>query len=347
MNENINLPQFTITMLGVSGVGKTIFMACMYVALTARNDLSIEAEPDLDRKLRQAYRKILDGDLPEGTVDIESFYDFHLLVDNKRIAKINWIDYRGGALDDDVTEKDAAYLHQRISQSDAVLMMLDLSSEKIKDMDVGGAMAQDYLRISRMKILINTRNESNRIKSVVFVRTKSDMVSNNDGSPNLELALKELVAQLNTTTRFINVPICAAIPVSSCKVVQNDKNEKIILPRDPLNTEWVLFIALRDLIENLTVSVENNVISLKEELKLKEEEKVNIKKERITLGESLRFWVDSEREKETLLAQEASEFAAKIEFELAHLGKLKAVLEKINNSIPANQVRIFINSQDN
>jgi len=66
INQSANeLPNFTVTMLGGAGVGKTIFMACMYVALSARNDLSIEAEPNLDLELRNIYNKITkDNSLP-------------------------------------------------------------------------------------------------------------------------------------------------------------------------------------------------------------------------------------------------------------------------------------------
>lgn len=252
---NDNLPTFNITMLGGSGVGKTIFMACMYVSMSARGDLSIEATPDLDTRLRGIYKQIQAGTLPGGTVGIETEYDFFLLIDLQRVAKISWIDYRGGAIESlSDNDDDASVLHERIADSDAILVMLDLSSEDLKAYPVGGTLASEHLKIGRIRNLVNHQNTKQRIKSVVFVRTKSDLVVRDDGTTDLNKACDELVAQLKDNLHFRDVAISAAIAVSSCKVltaVVGNEEQKIVEPSDPLNTEWVLFITLKDLLAQL------------------------------------------------------------------------------------------------
>jgi hypothetical protein len=340
---NNQLPDFIITMLGGSGVGKTVFMACMYVALSAKNDLSIEAEPDLDRNLREIYRNILNGELPSGTVGVESAYDFYLLVNNRRVAKINWVDYRGGAIEDDSSEDDADYLHERIRNSDAVLIMLDLSSEILKSYEVGGVLANYHLRVGRIKNLIITQNINRRIKSVIFVRTKSDLVTDANGKPDLKTACDELVAQLKDNISFRDIPVSAAIATSSCKVI-HDENGKKVEPSEPINTEWVLFIALKDLLSDIKNVCESKVIRFKKLLEQKEEEKKNVKNIPISVKEIFsRRNIEKERELE--LSREASELATRISAEQMYLRKLEEAIEKIKDKLPSDQVRIFPNNE--
>jgi len=131
-----------ITMLGRSGSGKTTFMSALYEVLTVSDfhgfHLSEKAESFRDGIIKYGriselsfYDRMLS--FPEGTVQTTA-WEFDLMYLNRLAVSFEWIDYRGGLLDNIINPRFAEssettqQFHElltHISDSDAVMVFLD------------------------------------------------------------------------------------------------------------------------------------------------------------------------------------------------------------------------------
>ena len=94
-----------ITILGMSGTGKTCYLLGLYYRMGAGlNGFSLAADDDTDVQLRDRYARLCDATLepaqrfPAGT-DNTSKYTFDLQYGYNTIMSFDWIDYPGGSLD--------------------------------------------------------------------------------------------------------------------------------------------------------------------------------------------------------------------------------------------------------
>lgn len=135
-----DIPEFTVTMLGSSGSGKTVYMHA-FSELFRYSNVSLhkiegigdtlEEKIAQDEKLRNmSWTRILQDNrgqlvMPRGTVDREE-WQFQLTHANQPMCKFNWIDYRGGSLDEFSEGTDEAkFLMNLLSYSDAIILFID------------------------------------------------------------------------------------------------------------------------------------------------------------------------------------------------------------------------------
>lgn len=247
----MTLPVFKVTMLGDSGCGKTVFMSSMYTRMKeADHQIAIRAPNDVDLELGQHLENIYFHDKwPPGTTpgtasDLKR-YDFELILQGESIARIDWVDYRGGAIYDTDDQPEGKALNERLKESHSIIWMVDMSKVRKGSYDRTVARLQSgILRLANL--CRNAAAESNHLRSVIFVRTKSDLVQNEQGQPDWNKACAELITLLGSTLDFENVPFCAAIPVSSVGRVVEDKK---VLGDDPYNVEWPLILSLAFMLE--------------------------------------------------------------------------------------------------
>jgi hypothetical protein len=242
----MQLPIFRITMLGDSGVGKTVFMSSMYARLReARFGIGIRAlRNDVDLELDQTMRELYGGNQwPPGTDVNEKRYEFELRLGENPIAIIDWVDYRGGLLLESDTNEGGTTLVKMLQESHCVIWMVDMSqvgtvrnSTRARLLTGVGRMAQ----LSRQAI-----EGTHNLRSVLIVRTKSDEVLGDNGKPDLNRACEQLIEHLGAFN-FNDMPCSAAIPVSSVGRVGDDKKP---MGDDPYNVEWPLILALAFLLE--------------------------------------------------------------------------------------------------
>jgi hypothetical protein len=241
----MQLPVFKITMLGGSGVGKTVFMSSMYARLRdAQHNIAIRAiSNDVDLELDQNMRALYgQNKWPLGTEFDEKKYEFELLLRENPIALIDWVDYRGALLTA-AGEEGGSSLIKRLQDSHCVIWMIDMT-------DVKGAFnsmqARVMTNVGRMAHLSRQAiRGTHNLRSILFVRTKSDQVLGEGGKPNMDKACAQLIEHLGPDN-FGDIPASAAIPVSS---VGRIVGEKRLLGDDPLNVEWPLILALAFLLE--------------------------------------------------------------------------------------------------
>jgi hypothetical protein len=123
-------PSLTITALGNKGSGKTTFLLGMYADLSGgRKGYFLNAsDPDVDLSLAGKWEKLLDdGALPPPNQADNIPYSFLFLDGIQPLLAVDWLDYRGGALDDETgaASQDVPGLHERLNRSDCIYLVVD------------------------------------------------------------------------------------------------------------------------------------------------------------------------------------------------------------------------------
>lgn len=243
----MQLPIFKVTMLGDSGVGKTVFMSSMYAKLRegqkgiAIRAISDDIDLELDQNMRALYAQ---KKWPPGTDVNEKKYDFELLLRSYPVAQIDWVDYRGGALLESSTEEGGNTLIKRLQESHSIIWMIDMS--QLVGSAVNSTPARLMTGVRRMAQLCRQAiRGKNNLRSILFVRTKADEVLDDNGKPDMGKACGQLIEHLGPDN-FSDIPCSAAIPISSVGRVSGDKKP---VGDNPLNVEWPLILSLAFLLE--------------------------------------------------------------------------------------------------
>lgn len=126
----MTVPDLTLTMLGATSSGKTTFLLGMYDILSTglHGYFTFTEDPDQAVDLRDAWDLLMDeGELPPpNETDQSKYYRFVFSHGFNPLVTIDWMDYRGGALDDRTTSAgDVAELRDRLNRSDSIYLVLD------------------------------------------------------------------------------------------------------------------------------------------------------------------------------------------------------------------------------
>lgn len=172
-----------ITMLGNKGAGKTTFMLAMYAIMSEGvNGFSLCTEDlDDDIDIIDEWENLLHGEGEErwpkanNEADfINHSFNFNYAVTNNLI-KFDWVDYRGGALDEKEKEsdsKDVAKIHQRLKESDCIFICV--SGEYLKETSNKTKLARESGARRIKKLISNAFQEKTHIPIVIVV-TKYDL----------------------------------------------------------------------------------------------------------------------------------------------------------------------------
>lgn len=172
-----------VTMLGVSGSGKTSFMTCMYGMMSWGDSLKgfllTSEDTAQSQKLLAAWEDLMDEDgreWPASTAGETATYEFNLNHGTSPIIGFDWMDYRGGAIKDrNVNAPDFIELQDRLKASSSIFICV--SGERLAT----PIKSADVARIGVTNInnlLVNTFNPgSNNPPALVIVITKYDKCS--------------------------------------------------------------------------------------------------------------------------------------------------------------------------
>lgn len=163
-----------ITMLGVSDSGKTCFIYAMYDFMQkVQNGFTfITNDPDKDMDLNDGWESIaFDGIWPNGTQDT-TLYDFTVLFKSRPIMGFSWCDYRGGAITDRSTEHDVNELHDRIFNSECLIICI--GADAIKQIIAGdNRKGRELVRLNNL--ILRYATKSQRRIPLIFALTKADL----------------------------------------------------------------------------------------------------------------------------------------------------------------------------
>jgi hypothetical protein len=201
-------PNLTITALGNRGSGKTTFLLGMYAEMSAgrRGYFLSATDPDVDLRLADRWDKLFeDGELPPPNQPDNISYGFRFMDGLTPLLAIDWLDYRGGALEDERGSEsgDVQELHDRLLRSDSIYLVIDggYLVEPVSESSRRDIMRQTGLR--RMSALLqHSLHERAKLQepppapSIVILVTKADLIPPERRTPMDGLAreLQELAS---------------------------------------------------------------------------------------------------------------------------------------------------------
>jgi GTPase SAR1 family protein len=177
-----------LTMLGVSGTGKTCYMIAMYGMMNdgeGLNGFTVSSDEGKAGEINERWDKMLDSQQgqerwPLPTNPGESVvYNFNLHFGNqpKPIIGFDWYEYRGGALLDfsDTSGQEVNQLRKRLQDSSSI--MICLSGQHLLESDKLRVRAKRKMGVGRINEFIReSLNAGNNIPpSVVITITKYDL----------------------------------------------------------------------------------------------------------------------------------------------------------------------------
>lgn len=158
-------PNISITMLGGSGAGKTVYLASLFdsLAIAGSNNTDcffIKAEPDAQHTLTAIAARLIEqsSEWPRGTRTLNQ-WQFQCFIEKNHsrylACNFSYIDYAGGAISDvldrgDVRQREE--LHKIISESDVLFGLIDGQKvlkimRGIYDQEVNQFLALDFKRM--------------------------------------------------------------------------------------------------------------------------------------------------------------------------------------------------------
>src|SRR5216683_6066403 len=137
----MSIPKITLTMLGASGSGKTLFLHGMYATLSAgiAGFFMYTRDPDDDLDMMDVWRMLCKkGELPPATpVDEPNRYDFVFKRGFESLLGFDCVDFRGGVTDGKAgSAADVDEIRKRLLETDSIYLVLD-----------GGHVAEWILRV--------------------------------------------------------------------------------------------------------------------------------------------------------------------------------------------------------
>lgn len=289
-----------VTMVGVSGSGKTSFMSGLYETLGGANNLSgfsivptgetLEDAVLLQGSFRALSLATRNFEFPPGT-SRSTLWSFDLQYYGRYVCNYEWIDYRGGILADIASEnvmsdeekqRDIEELISHISFSHAVILFVDSFLITYYE-NINHARFRSGADI--INDIFETYNQFFPSRNLVFViaLTKADTVSSqwkvNDYAPLIERGL-EIFSPLVRITRRNSKWTGGIVPVSvigdgnaryqinepsSIKSPVVVKTEIVRFP-EPMNVGHALFFSLGQTLRLMRDDLNKSISQIEREL---------------------------------------------------------------------------------
>ncbi|KAM3092505.1 hypothetical protein ACKFKG_22070 [Phormidesmis sp. 146-35] len=234
----MSLQNTTIMMLGTTASGKTCYMAGMHahMSINGSNGFLITATDNKQRKaLESDWIQIVEGQgeerWPVGSIETLE-YQFNYSHALQTFTQFSWMDYRGGALDDDSSAADRQQLVTRIAKSDCLFLCLS-AEYLVKGYNAAAALKAKVGAINQLIIELDQVKKPTRENPfpVAIVITKADLLSSsNEQSPE---SISKNAAKFFHPLFVADSPwLVSIIPVSLGQNIANDPDNADV---DPIN----------------------------------------------------------------------------------------------------------------
>jgi hypothetical protein len=266
-----------ITMLGMTGTGKTCYMLGMYsfMSIGLRGFTLTATDLDVDLDLTDKWDTLMYGQSedrwpPANDSNIYKYsFDFNYAA--KPIMNFNWIDYRGGALRDKSTETDVQSLMEYVKDSDC--LFLCISGQYLKEGIVHDNGEINYsirnkvagqLRVQAMnKIITDIQKKLNPTNAkpfpVAVVITKYDLCAER-GKEAISRDIRQLMEPLFQPNSGWLTMIC---PVSLGKEVATNPNNGAI---EPINVHLPVVFAIYAKLREIALEIQNHQDTIRGDL---------------------------------------------------------------------------------
>jgi GTPase SAR1 family protein len=254
-------------MLGDSTAGKTCYILAIYKGMEMQTHpfrLSSDDEDD-DHDLNQLWSQLISPGKERwpSPTDQNKIYQFNFC-ENKKIAEFEWIDYRGGILQENPNQNDVKKFNEYLSKTSC--LFLCLSGEHFtQNIDTSGlAIAMQKTKAFYINRYLNkiSRQRRKSLFPIVIAISKADLCSSR--REKLTNDIKQLFPLLFAPNSTFVVLIC---PISLGKGLAQDPNSGAI---NPINCHipllFALYCHLREVIRANNVNPKTNITELKEKL---------------------------------------------------------------------------------
>ena len=235
-----------ITILGMSGAGKTCYLLGLYYKMGAgMRGYTITTDEDTDVELRDRYKKMCDQSLgrerfPAGTDNI-STYRFDLRYGYNTIMSFDWVDYPGGTLDrkNEGNLEEYENLKKAINNSSSLFICVDGSLLIGEDMEEKIDKIKDNCSSVINTFFSEYFENNNELPPTAIVVTKYDLCSQDTDEEELCEIIEESFSPFFVKDN--NKKIVTIIPVSIGKnIMDNDYNGKL----KPMNIHLPIFMGI-------------------------------------------------------------------------------------------------------
>lgn len=284
--EENTMADTQITILGMSGAGKTCYLLGLYYKMGAGlRGYTITTDEDTDVQLRDRYAKLCDVTLnkeqrfPAGTDNI-SRYEFDLQYGYNTIMSFDWVDYPGGLLD----RKNAGNLEEyenvknSINKSSSLFICVDGSLLLGDDIDEKIDNVRDKCSNVINTFFTEYFKSNNALPPTAIIVTKYDVCKDDTDEEELCEIIEEAFSPFFVKNN--NEKIVTIIPVSiGTNIMDDDCSGKM----KPLNIHLPIFMgiwfALSKKIQKHVKEIEkqaqtnNGEVSILRDMKAREENK--------------------------------------------------------------------------
>lgn len=292
-----------VTMVGISGSGKTTYMSSLYETLgdAGQNDSGFYIAP---RTVQQFDKAILSiGDFsrfslvdklkwPDGTHQT-TVWPFTVYHNSKPVTYFDWIDYRGGILTEftdtidatdipDTIKSEFTDLASHIELSNSVILVAD-SFMLTHYQNIKEARQRSGARRIHEIFTTYSRIYPNRNLTFVIMLTKADTVDSrwksNNYAPLIERGLEVFnqmvsLCKQNTTWEGGIVPVSAVgegkvkrtVTLTGDLIHPFKSEDKIVGFPEPLNAEHVLFYCLGQTLKQMRIEAQKSIKQREKEL---------------------------------------------------------------------------------
>jgi len=218
-----------ITVLGMSGAGKTCYLLGLYYKMASgMRGYTLATDDDTDVQLRDRYAKVCDSSLglarfPAGTDNI-SEYKFDLQYGYNTIMSFDWVDYPGGALDRKNEGDLEAYenIKQAINKSSTLFICVDGSLLIGDDIDEKIDNVKDNCSSVINSFFSDYKKTNNQLPPTAIIVTKYDMCKDDTDEDELKEIIEEAFSPFFVKDDDDIKRIVTIIPVSIGNNIMND-----------------------------------------------------------------------------------------------------------------------------
>lgn len=278
-NEREN--KMKITMVGTSGSGKTVFSAGVYSVFMRKEFEGFKIYPRGDglpgqmigaHKFSKDFNTLAEKRWPEGTSETD-LHPLDLYYQGSRIVNFDWIDYRGGLIDNpSIDLGKASDVYANIAASDAVILFAD--AHKLTETDDPEEAAYISGAEAVMRILNGFAINYPQTKLAFLIAlSKCDAVhpkwKGKDGSyqPLIEHGIKAF-QPLESTLRRETLWRGGILPVSTMGEGTVDENGNIVKFLKPLHIEHVMSFCIGGTLRHVQDDTLRNFIKRNESIEV-------------------------------------------------------------------------------
>lgn len=216
-------PRLTVTAMGHKRSGKTTFLLGMYAELSAGKEgyFLSATNTDIDLRLASRWEKLLDdGVLPPPNPNSEINYTFQFLDGLLPLLDVDWLDYRGGAINEEREggEADVGGVLDRLVASDSIYLVIDgrYLAEPITARNRMGVIRAAGLRrmTNLLQDTIRRRGRDLAPPSLVILITKADLIPRERREP--------MDGLINDLQQIISVAFTGGFTTLICPVMLGD-----------------------------------------------------------------------------------------------------------------------------